>query len=216
MDINNNPYIESPDQPNVIYFAQTRDSLLDADTYIRFVHNCENNFRRSEFYRGYKAFVMNHGLRMDQNMPGITSEMASIELHHHLPTLKQATIMITEHLLNTNGCCTTFEVVQLLEEAHRNHWIGIVMLSTTNHQVHESNPADFISVNQCFGYPAEFITRYMDGMTLDISFKILLQLKQEIQNNYNSYTPMLVKARDQILSWQYYNGIYTQQNMFVA
>ena len=42
-------------------------------------------------------------------------------------------------------------------------------------------------------------------MTLDISFKLLLQLKQEEQYN-GSYSPSEVKARDQILSWQMHNS----------
>ena len=152
------------------------------------------------FYKGYKNFLMRLGMNRDQQMAGITSEMANIELHHHFPTLKQATIMIIEHQLNTKGCTTTFEVVDLLEKAHRNNWFSVIFLSETQHQVHHSDPTDFISLKQCIGDGFKFLDAYIDGMTLDISFNMLLQLKQEEQYG-ESYSPNLIKAREQILDW---------------
>lgn len=198
--VDNNPIIYSPTEPNFISLAATRDTLIDTDIYSRFVHSCENNFRRSIFYKGYKNFLMRLGMNRDQQMAGITSEMANIELHHHFPTLKQATIMIIEHQLNTKGCTTTFEVVDLLEKAHRNNWFSVIFLSETQHQVHHSDPTDFISLKQCIGDGFKFLDTYIDGMTLDISFNMLLQLKQEEQYG-ESYSPNLVKAREQILDW---------------
>lgn len=200
--INNNPMICDAGQPNAIFFAQTRDTLIDTEIYSRFVHSCENNFRRTRFYKCYKSSIMNKGLNKDQNMPGITSEMADLELHHNFPTLKQATIMIIEHLLNTKGYVTTFEVVRLLEEAHRNNWMAVIILSKTQHEVFESDPSNFISITQCYGDPFKFIDHYIDGMTLDISFKLLMHLKLETQYNNKSFSPNMVKAREQILSWQ--------------
>ena len=50
-------------------------------------------------------------------------------------------------------------------------------------------------------YIIKFISKYIDGMTLDISFKLLLQLKQEEQYN-GSYSPNEIRARDEILKWQ--------------
>jgi hypothetical protein len=75
------------------------------------------------------------------------------------------------------------------------------MLSTTEHQAHHNNPADFISIKQCFGYPFEFVDRYIDGMTLDIAFKLLLHLKQEEQY-HGSYDANMIRCRDEILSWK--------------
>jgi hypothetical protein len=150
---------------------------------------------------------MNMGFTRDQNMAGITAEMADIQLHHHFPTLKQAAIMITEHLLNTKGCATTFEVVQLLENAHRNNWFSVCFLSQTQHEVHHSDPSDFISLKQCVGNGWKFIDKYIDGMTLDISFKLLLQLKMEEQYG-ESFSPNLVKARNTIKDWSLKNNIF--------
>ena len=200
--LQNNPSLFDAAQGTAIFFAQTRDTLIDTDIYSRFVYSCENNFRRSRFYKSYKCNIMNMGLNRDQNMASITSDMTDLELHHNFPTLKQATIMITEHMLNTKGCVTTFEVVNELKEVHRKNWMAVIILSETQHQVYHSDPSNFISLTQCYGNPFAFIDYYLDGMTLDISFKLLLQLKLEEQYGNKSYSANMIKAREQILSWQ--------------
>ena len=139
------------------------------------------------------------------NLTGITNEMVDLEAHHNMLSLEYMTIMIIEHTLNLKGCVTTFEVIQELEEAHRNNQICIIILDETEHQEYHSDLSEFISIRQCFGDPFAFIDKYIDGMTLDISFKLLLQLKQEEQYN-GSFSPSEVRARDQILSWQMYNS----------
>ena len=200
--LTNNPVIADPSQVNAIFFAQTRESLIDTEIYSIFIYSCENNFRRSRFDKDYKGSIMNRGLNRDMNMANITSDMADLELHHHFPTLKQATIMIAEHMLSTKGCVTTFEVVRELEEAHRNNWMSVIILSKTQHQVFHSDPSAFISLTQCYGDPFKFIDKYIDGMTLDISFRMLLQLKLENEYNNKSFTHNMIRARDMILSWQ--------------
>ena len=197
-----NPIIQSPDNTE-IYFSQTRDTLLDTELYSRFIHNIENTFRRSEFYRQYKSFVLGNGLDRDSMMPNINGNAANIELHHHLPTLLQATIMIVEHQLNVNGCVNTFEVIELLEQSHRNNEFGIVMLSEVQHQAFHSNPLYFISLKQCWGDPFKFIKKYIDGMTIDIAFNILMQFRLEDQYG-DTYAPDRVKAREEIKSYANY------------
>ncbi len=197
----NNPMVMDQSQQFSIFLAQTRDTLLDTEIYSRFIYSAENRFRKSPFYRDYKASLMNLGLYRDQRHASITSEMTDIEMHHNFIPLKYMAIMITEHLLNTKGCVTTFEVVNTLEDIHRNNEACVIMLTSTEHQHHHSDPTDFISIKQCVGNPFSFIDKYIDGMTLDISFKLLLHLKQEEQYG-ESFSPNMVKAREQILSWQ--------------
>lgn len=203
--LQNNPVVGSPSQPYFISFAMTRDTLLDTDIYSRFIYNIELAFRRSILYKIYKASLFNLGIDRDQMMAGITAEMADLELHHNFLELKYATIMIIEHLLNTKGCCTSFEVVHELKEAHRRNEFCPIFLSKTNHKNYHSNPNSFISLKQCItGNPFAFIERYMDGMTLDIAFKLLLKLKQEEQYG-ESFTPNMSKCREELLSWANYN-----------
>lgn len=201
--LQNNPMIADPNQQFGIFFAQTRDTLLDTEIYSRFIYSAENRFRKSSFYRDYKSNLMHLGMYRDQRHASITSEMTDIEMHHNFIPLKFMAIMITEHVLNVKGCITTFELVNLLEEAHRENMVSVIMLSKTEHQAHHADPTDFISIKQCAGNPFAFIDKYIDGMTLDISFKLLLHLKQEEQYG-ESYSPNAIRAREQILSWQQY------------
>ena len=196
-----NPYIYDEQQGYGVYFKQTRDTLLDTQEYISFVYNIDNKFKRSAFYKDFKSSLMDKGFYRDQMHASITSDMTNIEMHHNGLTLKFMTIMIIEHLLNVNGCVNTFEVIRALEEAHRSHEIAVVMLSETEHQKFHSDPCAFISFKMCVGDPFAFIDRYIDGMTQDIAFALLLHLKQEEQYN-GSYSPNEIRARDEILKWQ--------------
>ena len=36
--LQNNPMISSPSQPNAIFLAQTRDTLIDTEIYCRYIH----------------------------------------------------------------------------------------------------------------------------------------------------------------------------------
>lgn len=197
-----NPTIYDPSNEYQISFRQTKESLLDTEVYKRFIYSAEQQVRRSQWYKDYKSHLMDLGMYRDQRHASITSEMTEIEMHHNWLTMFYMCIMITEHLLNVNGTVTTFEVARHIEEAHRNNEVCVIMLSTTEHQFHHANEGtDFISIRQCAGDPFKFIDKYIDGMTLDISFKLLLGLKQEEQYN-GSYSPSEIRAREQILGWQ--------------
>ena len=203
-----NPIIGDPSQPITIQLAQTRETLMDTETYIHFIYSVENQFRKSRFYKDYKCSIMSKGLNFDQEMRGINSDMATIELHHHLPTLKDAAIVLTESLINTIGKATTFDVIKLLEEAHRNNIMGVIMLTETNHQLYENNAGAFLSITQLHGQPFKFLEMYGKYFTLDIAFKWLLQFKQEEQYNYKTVWPMIARAREELLDWS--NSGYIQ------
>lgn len=196
----NNPIIYDKDHEFGICFAATRDTLLDTEIYKSFIYSVDNRFRKSQFWRSYKEHLYNLGLYRDQRHASITNEMVNLEAHHVL-SLEYMTIMIIEHLLNIKECVTTFEIVQELEECHRQNMIAVIMLDESEHQKYHSDPSEFISFKQCFGDPFKFIDKYIDGMTLDIAFKLLLQLKQEEQYG-ESFSASEVRAREQILSWQ--------------
>ena len=202
IDLNLNPVISSPDQPTIIQFAQTRDTLIDTEIYSRFIYSVENQFRRSRFYKSYKGNLMNKGLNFDQFMRGITDEHADVEMHHQLPTLNMAAIMICETYLNTKGYVTTFDIIKDLEEAHRNNMMNVVMLTSTNHQAYHNDPSAFISLNMGYGDPFLFLEKYKIGLTLDICFKWLLQLKMEEQFGNISTWVNAPRARETLLSWQ--------------
>ena len=190
---------------------------MTINMYNRFIRSVCNNLYKSRFYKDYKSYIMSFGFAFDMQRPGITADMIdNLSLHHNLPSLKQAAICITEYLVATQGCANTFDVNMLLEETHRNNEIAVIMLAESFHQAHHANPASFISVRQCIGFPERFIRKYAPYMTLDIAYDILLKLKQEEQYGA-SFSPIMVQAREELLSWYNYkgqqqNGIYLPYN----
>lgn len=181
---NGNPMLCSPYSPYAIGFYQTRDSLMDVNIYQRFIKNCEMRIRRSDAYSHYKNFIMELGLDHCQVHGAINAEMADLEMHHAIINLFDICLMITEHLLNTVGYVSTFDVVQIVKDEHKMGNIALVMLSKTVHQAYHANPGTFfIHPRMCIGNWPLLIEKYKDGLTQDVAFKILATVKQALNTD---------------------------------
>ena len=200
-NFNTNPTLYDPTIGTVAPLMQTPETMIDTELYGHFINSIENQFRRSRFYRAYKANIYALGFNYDQMMRGITSDMAEQELHHHLPTLRDAAICITEYCLRTYGGVSTFDVIRLLEECHRQNIMGVMMLSATNHQNFHNDPSAFISVTQLIGNPFKFIESFGQYAPMGILMAWALQWKQEEQHGGCSYWPLIAKARVELKSW---------------
>lgn len=203
---NMNPILSSPNSVYSISFYQTRESLMDIDVYRQFLRNCEARFRRSETYSNYKSYLINLGMDRCQVHGYINASMngVDIEMHHAILTLFDICLLITEHLLNTVGYVTTFDVVQLLKEEHKANNIALVMLSKTPHQVYHDNPSQFfIHPKMCFGNWPKLIEKYKLGLTQDVAFKLLYYLKRAIEED-GSTDSNLLQLRDNIKEWSSY------------
>ena len=203
---NQNPIITSPNSTFSISFYQTRESLMDIDTYRVFLKNCEMRFRRSVTYSNYKGFLIGLGLDRCQVHGFIHTDMdgVDIEMHHAILTLFDISLMITEHLLNTVGYVSTFDIVQLLKEEHKANNIALVMLSKTPHQVYHNDPSQFfIHPNMCFGKWPVLIEKYKKGLTQDVAFKLLHYLKKAIEVDKTQDSGLL-DLREKIKEWSEY------------
>lgn len=200
---NENPVVNSPYSTFSISFYQTRESLMDIDTYRSFLKNCESRFRHSVTYSNYKGFLIGLGLDRCQVHGFINTNMegVDIEMHHAILTLFDICLMITEHLLNTVGYVSTFDVVQALKEEHKANNIALVMLSKTPHQLYHANSGQFyIHPKMCFGNWPRLIEKYKDGLTQDVAFKLLYYLKRAIDEN-GTQDDGLLDLRDKIKEW---------------
>lgn len=199
---NMNPIISSPNSTFAISFYQTRESLMDINTYRSFLKDCETRFRRSATYSNYKGFLIGLGMNRCQVHGYITTEMegVTIEMHHAILTLFDIALMITEHMLNTIGYVTTYDVVQALKEEHKLNNVALVMLSQTPHEVYHNDSQFFIHPNMCFGNWPELINKYKLGLTQDISFKLLYYLKKAIEKT-ESDDGGLLALREKIKEW---------------
>lgn len=200
-DLQTNPTVFDPEVGTIAPYAQTQETMMDTELYAHFINNVEMQFRRSKFYKEYKSSIYALGFNYDQMMRGLTAEMADQELHHHLPTLRDAAICVTEYMLKRYGMVTTFDVERLLEECHRENIMGVIILSVTNHQNFHNDPSAFISVTQLLGNPFKFIESFGMYAPTGILFQWLAQMKYEEQYQNTSYWPLIARARDQIRNW---------------
>ena len=203
---NANPVLSSPNSVYAISFYQTRDTLMDIDTYRVFLKNCESRFRHSVTYTNYKGYLIDIGMNRCQVHGYITSDMegVSIEMHHAILTLFDICLLITEHMLNTVGYVTTFDVVQALKEEHKANNIALVMLSKTPHQMYHAESSQFfIHPSMCFGNWPKLLEKYKLGLTQDVAFKILYYLKEAIETEGTTDNGLL-NLREKIKEWSGY------------
>ena len=206
-------YINTQDPIPAIYFPrceypltfyQTRDTLADMDRYKAFIDNCTHRFRKSRTYKSYKSYLMSMGLDRCQVIGNIQDGMANIEMHHNFLTIYDITILISQHILNTVGRCTTFDIVALLMQEHRNNNIPIVMLSETVHQLYHNNPDFYIPISMTFGKWWDLLIKYRYGITLDIAYKVVKYI-QNCQRNNELNSVEFFKLSDDIKNWGEYN-----------
>lgn len=197
---NANPIISSLNSEYAIQFYQTRDSLTDVDTYRQFLKNVESRVRKSETYKNYKSFLMGLGLDHCQIHGYINSTMATIEMHHAIMTLFDIAMLITEHMLNTVGYVTTFDVSQAIKEEHKNGNVALVMLSKTPHQVYHADSSFFIHPDMCIGNWPKLLEKYNLGLTQDLAFKLLYYIKKAIENGCTNDNGLL-DLRENIMNW---------------
>ena len=135
----------------------------------------------------------------------ITDEMATLEMHHSMITIYDIAIIITEHVLNTYGKITTFDLAQLLRQEHTNHRVQLVMLSLTPHQLYHNTEDFFIHPDMSITKDWwEFLEKYHTGITQDIAFKILFYLKRAIDEG-GSNDKGLLELRSRVLDWSQSN-----------
>lgn len=206
-------YINTQDPIPAIYFPrceypltfyQTRDTLADMDRYKTFIDNCTHRFRKSRTYKSYKSYLMSMGLDRCQVIGNIQDGMANIEMHHNFLTIYDITILISQHILNTVGRCTTFDIIALLMQEHRNNNIPIVMLSETVHQLYHDNPDFYIPISMTFGKWWDLLIKYRYGITLDIAYKVVKYI-QNCQRNNELNSVEFFKLSDDIKNWGEYN-----------
>lgn len=206
-------YINTQDPIPTIYFPrceyplmfyQTRDTLADIDKYKNFIDNCIHRFRKSRTYKSYKSYLMSMGLDRCQVIGNIQDGMANIEMHHNFLTIYDITILISQHILNTVGRCTTFDIISLLMQEHRNNNIPIVMLSETVHQLYHDTSDFYIPLSMTFGKWWDLLIKYRYGITLDIAYKVIKYI-QNCQRNNELNSVEFFKLSDDIKNWGEYN-----------
>lgn len=201
MNSNFNPVLYSPNNPFVLGFYQTRDTLQDVDLYKNFLNNAISRFRHSRTYKSIKADLIALGLDKCQVHGNIDNDMATIEMHHCIITIFDIALMITEHTINTIGYISSFDLVLALAEEHKNHNVPLTMLSKTPHQLYHNTDDLFIPPSMVFGNWYNLLEKYHLGITKEIAFKIIFYLNKAIETGNLAEDNDVLALREKIRSW---------------
>ena len=205
-DNGNNPTIYSPNSPIHLPFYQDKETLSDIDSYKRFLDNAISRFRHTRTYKNYKSYLMNLGVDHCQFYGNINSDMADIEMNHCIITIFDIALIITEHIINTVGRISTFDLIVLLKEAHKNNLVPIIMMCTTVHQLYHDDPNFYVAPNQIFGKWWALLDKYKYGITQEIAVKLLYYIRKAMDEP-DSDDNDLLKLRDNILDWSKFNNV---------
>ena len=201
-----NPTLTSPYSPFSLPFYQTRETLIDIELYQKFLSNAIRQFRKTNVYRHYKAFLMELGLDKSQIHSNITSEMADLEMHHNILTIFDIAVILTEHTLNKYGYISTFDLINMLRIEHTKHRVQLVMIDQTTHQLfHNTNGEVFFHPDMCVGKWWDFLELYHDGITPDIIKKVMIYINKAEElgvSTDGNYSVLRQKIKD----WSGFNG----------
>lgn len=197
---NSNPTLFSKNSLYSLPLFQTKETLQDIELYRSFLKSVERMFRGSVRYTRYKNSLYEFGINKSQIHGYVTADMAPLEMHHAILNLYDLSIIITEHILNTNGFVTTFDVVRVLKEEHSKNNISMVMMDETSHQLYHSEPGFYLHPKMCFGDWKKFITKYKDGITQEIAFKLIQYLNKSLKVDDTDDCGLL-ELRDNIKDW---------------
>ena len=198
-----NPTLSSPHTTYDISFYQTKESLMDPEKYKSFLKNAERRFRASKEYKIYKSHLMGMGFDHCQIMGNIEAdEQVDVELHHNILNLFDICILISEHILNTVGYISTFDLIQLLITEHFENRVGITFLSCTAHEMFTNGDDSYIPPNMTFGKWWELLEKYKFGITYEIAQKLIRYISK-----YQNQLPTSINIiqQEQILNFAYYN-----------
>lgn len=209
----NNPTLGSPSSPFTIQFYQTRETLMDVEVYKRFLENAISAFRKTGTYKHYKAYLMDEiGMDRCQFHSALKSsqdkseKMVTLEMHHTILTIFDIALIITEHIINTVGYITTFDLIYLLKYVHKENKVAVVMLSKTSHQLYHNTSEFYIHPSMVFGRWWEFLDEFKYGITKDIANKLIWYLNTAIDKG-ESDDGGLLNLRESIKDWSYLNDM---------
>lgn len=210
---NCNPTLSSPNSDYCIEFALTREGSYDLEEYKKFLDSAIREFRHSRTYSHYKAYLYSIGMNCCQFHPYIKAgadsseeDMASLEMHHCMFNIFDIATLITEHILNTYGAITEFDLSDLLRYEHTQNRIPIVFLCKTCHQMYHHKFL-YVHPQMIFGKWWELIEVYKNGLNRDLCYKLMLYLNKSLEDRYpveQEKQKKLLKLRDEIMDWSKY------------
>lgn len=202
---NINPYLTSPNAPNILTLNSLKEEFDDVDYYKSFLTSVKSQFRHSREYKSIKASLFSMGLNRSQINGNLTDDMCTLEMHHCILTLENICLLITEHTIQTVGFVNSMYVINKLIEEHKACNIPLVMLDKTTHQLADNTDDLYIHPKMIFGNWYNLLTKYPQGITTEIAYKVINYLSKAYEEEDVDKNNIL-QLRDFVLSWENYNA----------
>lgn len=159
----NSPFAES------FYFVDVYD-----DTAVKkFIKATERLIRQSREYKTYIEELRTnvHQLNYDNILSNISTGDVDLEFHHYPFSLYDIVSIVMLKNLVDEKPFTSFSIAKEVMELHYKHYIGIVPLTKTMHELAHSGSI-FIALKQVFGDFRTFMKEYDSGVSYDLKNKI--------------------------------------------
>lgn len=160
--------------------------IMEEKDMVRFIKQTERLIRKSTEYSDYIGFL--HGdlnISRCSILGHITSEMASIEMHHYPFTLYDITHTVVNNFINNDVPLTTFDVADTVMRIHYENKVGLVPLSVTAHELAHSGEI-FVNLKQVFGNLKAFINEFKN----DISGELRAKFMELVKRSKDDEAPM--------------------------
>lgn len=165
--------VNASDKYEFVSLYKDREYFEESKPLDNYIKAIERMVRTSKEYDAFVGIIKNKlGLNFCQVMNNITSDVATIEMHHGpLFTLYDyIDIFLYKYLLEGKKI-NTFRIADDIINEHYNRNIQVVMLAITNHEaVH--NRDVFLNVKQGVGDVSNFIEKYQKFLKEDYKYRI--------------------------------------------
>ena len=147
--------------------------IYNENAYKKFIKQTERLVRKSKEYNKYIEVLRTNipALNYDSILSNISNADASLEIHHYPLTLYNIVEIILNDKLIKKEKVTSFSIAKEVMQCHFKNMIGLVSLSTTNHELAHTQSI-FLNKKQIFGDYNRFLTEYSAGVNTDIREKI--------------------------------------------
>lgn len=198
--------LKAKDGYYLLKLHKSKNDFLERSEETKYVKAIEKLVRQSDEYKLYIHYLLNEiGLDRCSIMAGISSDDATLELHHGpILTLFDYCEIVLNYLINTDQVdkITTFNIAKIIINEHFENNIQCLFLSKTSHELVHTGKI-FINVSQAWGNLNNFLEKYHEGLNheqIEVINDYLIQCQK-----YKSTDNGLLKTAEIIKDWSVKN-----------
>lgn len=184
----NNPIVDSINSMYQIPMYKNEQYFNNLESNAAFISACEKVVRTNDRYSKYINYLKKViGLDHCQVMPGVTDDIAEIEMHHGpIFTLYDYCAIMIEHFIIKKKKISTYRIADAVLKEHEENRVQTVMLCATAHQeVHQREI--FLNYKMGFGDLNAFIKKYAHAIGDDYQEKLNRYIDRSMMSDSDDY-----------------------------